>query len=186
MEYPSTLPRICPGKELTKIAVFVLNIMAAPIPCITRITKSITIDTAKTAAMQQATNMIKPVTRTVFLHVMSATLPMGTENAATASVYPVTSHPTKLALTPNCSPISGIDKFSALPVNVVMNAVMTTTVIMIFCSVVFFIPVLYHNTDKILLTFITDFLKRFLHFYPDVVRHCSQLGFHLLFNHFVE
>lgn len=102
-------------------------------PCMILTVRSIIIDTEKTAAIQQMTNIIIPVTRTVFLHVMSASLPSGTENAATASVYPVISQPTVPALTPNCSPMSGTDRLSALPVNVVIKAVIITTVIIALC-----------------------------------------------------
>ncbi len=80
----------------------VLNTMAAPIPCAIRIRISMIMDTEKTAPIQQAVNKAIPAASTVFRQVRSAILPAGTENAATASVYPVTSHPTIPALTSNC------------------------------------------------------------------------------------
>jgi len=62
---------------------------------------------------------------------------MGTDIAATASIYAVTTQPTRAALTPKCSPIFGIDKFRALPMKVEINAVGTDTSNVPICSFVF-------------------------------------------------
>ena len=82
-------------------AVFVLNIIAAPVPCSILAASSMNTDMEKTAAMQQTVNIMMPAARTVFLPVTSAILPDGTENAATASVYPVISQPAMPALISN-------------------------------------------------------------------------------------
>ena len=89
-------------------------------------------DIEKTAAIQQIVNKPTPIASTDFRLVISATLPAGTEQAATASVYPVTSQPTIPAPAWNSCDRSGMDKLSALPVNVVTNAVSTTTRIVSF------------------------------------------------------
>ena len=74
---------------------------------------------------------------------ISATLPAGTEQAATASVYPVTSQPTIPAPAWNSCDRSGMDKLSALPVKVVTNAVSTTTRIVSFGFRVWGIPAVW-------------------------------------------
>ena len=107
--------------------------MAAPIPCTIRLIIRTTKDPENTAAPQHRVNTAMPAARTGFMHVTSASLPMGTEKAATASVYPVMSQPAFPALTPNSPLMPGMDRFSALPVKVVINAVITTTVTVILC-----------------------------------------------------
>ena len=96
-------------------------------PCIILTAVIINAETEKNAAAQQTENTAIPVINIFLLSVISAIRPKGTENAATDSVYPVISHPTASALTLNSAPISGMERLSALPVNVVINAVMTAT-----------------------------------------------------------
>ena len=75
-----------------------------------------------------------PVLNICFLSHASAILPKVTARQQQVSIYTVITHPISCALTRNSFPIEGIERFSALPMNVVMNAVITAT------SIVFFAP----------------------------------------------
>ena len=77
------------------------------------------------------------MTRIRFFPVRSAILPKGTDRTAEANRYPVTIHPIKVALDPNSLPIWGIERFRALPVKVVRNAVIIATNKVYFCRVLF-------------------------------------------------
>jgi len=93
---------------------------------------------AKTDIILNKVKKSMPSIITLLLPVVSAIFPNGTLMVATASIYAVTIHPRNAALTSKYSPISGIARFSALPIKVVMNAVVKETLKVDFCSSVCF------------------------------------------------
>ena len=115
---------------------FVAKIMDAPTPCIARNTRSTHMLRDITAAADAAAKIRIPVLNICFLSNASAILPKVTARQQQVSIYTVITHPISCALTRNSFPIEGIERFSALPMNVVMNAVITATSIVFFCSCV--------------------------------------------------
>lgn len=77
-----------------------------------------------TAAREAAPNAMIPMMRILCLPVLSASLPNGTENAAIISEYAVMSQPTDAAPMLKYVPISGMDRFNALPEKLVIKAVL--------------------------------------------------------------
>ena len=77
---------------------------------------------------EHAVKMISPVTSTGFLPRTSANLPKGIESRADEIIYPVTTQLILTAPALKSRDMAGTDRLSALPVNVVMNDVMSTTI----------------------------------------------------------
>ena len=86
----------------------------------------------KAQSKDETEKMTTPGMKIFFLPTISASLPKGTENAATVSIYAVITHPRNPALTSNSSPIAGMERFRALPINVVEKVVTMVTNIMDF------------------------------------------------------
>ena len=110
------------------MAVLVLKIMDALMPWIKR--RKISISKEKAAALipQQMPKIAMPIMRMRRRLVMSAMRPKGTEKAATAKAYTVTSQPTRDALTPKSAAMEGTERFRELPEKDVAKAVSITTI----------------------------------------------------------
>ena len=115
---------------------FVEKIIEAPIPCTPLNTRSTRILREITAAADAAANMMIPVLNMSFLSSISANLPKVTARQEQTSIYTVITQPMFCALSLNSFSIDGMERFRALPINVVMNEVITAMNRIFLCSFV--------------------------------------------------
>lgn len=109
---PMALPRSPGGKTHAKMATEVVTIIAPPIPWTTLKDIRDKRDGDTAAKKFEAANKMAPKAKIFFLPTMSASLPMGTREAAVANRYVVATHPKRTALAPNSRAIEGSDIFT--------------------------------------------------------------------------
>lgn len=109
---PIALPRSPGGKIHARMATEVVTIIAPPIPWMTLKNMRNKSDGDAAAEKFDAANKAAPKAKIFFLPVMSANLPMGTNEAAVANRYVVATHPKRVALALNSLLMEGSDMFT--------------------------------------------------------------------------
>src|SRR5271157_340695 len=89
---PSTLPRSFAGNAAVRMAMAVLNIMALPNPSIALDAMSMSMEPDIAQSIEDRTTTVSPITKMVFLPIISAIRPKGTTKMAAVSRKPRTTH----------------------------------------------------------------------------------------------